>query len=407
MTYDTLGQREPIQDIHDFRTIDIEKYSESAFSEFAGEVMLLRLATQTKEKYSFEDFTSDDIENLRKPDQVIGRKTHDYKNRIRKTVKSILPSYTQQEMASNCLHDPIISKILVKDINESLQKRNCSYTADFFVDKNYPQASVVCASLLSRQNLEVEQVRLEYEKLKGNKVNNFNGGADWINNNFVGAYLRLYQNRIQKCPFFSGFESFCSMANGNIRYFLELCHNAVKRHSNYKDGFSVDVIEQSHAAYLASEKFVREVRSCGQLGNQLYAMVLTLGGLFSLSQRRMTQSEPEVSQFSVKGGDIEEDDRQILKEAIKWSVLFEERENKVKGTMDSEPLQWIFNPMYAPFFRISFRKKRKLELDSCDLHVILNGDRKQRDELLDKFEKRWRDDTEECTRPEANQGFLF
>ena len=95
-----------------------------------------------------------------------------------------------------------------------------------------------------------------------------------------------------------------------------------------------------------------------------------LGNLFGELRKRESQSEPEQNQFSVKGG-MSAECAQILRELVKWSVLYETKLTKQKGLEVGEEYQ--LNPIYSAFFTISFRKKRRIELTAEDVVKLYKG----------------------------------
>src|SRR6185295_12455124 len=111
-------------------------------------------------------------------------------------------------------------------------------------------------------------------------------------------------------------------------HFLELCHKSVTR-ATAEGGFRRTLVRpgfQAEAARQASAAFLGEIRSFGRLGNRLHSFVLWIGSLFSLAQQRPSQSESEQSHFAINHGKkpLSKEDLEFLKEATKWSVLFEE-----------------------------------------------------------------------------------
>jgi len=82
-------------------------------------------------------------------------------------------------------------------------------------------------------------------------------------------------------------------------------------------------------------------------------------------------------------------DFDFLKEATKWSVLFESKSTKQKSSYEPENVDYVLNPIYAPYFHISFRKKRKLELSTDDAAVLMRGSYEDVTELLRRFSKIW------------------
>jgi hypothetical protein len=53
----------------------------------------------------------------------------------------------------------------------------------------------------------------------------------------------------------------------------------------------------------------------------------------------------------------------ILREAKVWSVLYEEKDAKNKSDYDIAQTDLILNPIFAPHFGISYRKRRKSDVE--------------------------------------------
>jgi hypothetical protein len=119
---------------------------------------------------------------------------------------------------------------------------------------------------------------------------------------------------------------------------------------------------------------------------------MRLGTLFELAHQRPTLSESEQSHFSVGTGTKELTPQvyAFLREATKWSVLFEEEETKTKAEYSPITVDYVLNPIYAPYFHISYRKKRKLDLSTDDLICLVNGSVEDVKALFRQYSKKWR-----------------
>ena len=210
--------------------------------------------------------------------------------------------------------------------------------------------------------------------------------------------MQLYDGLVRPCPIYSGFGTFCKLARGNLRHFLELCHQAWNRSS---DGLTVSAEMQSEAARQVSSDFLGEVRSFGHQGNNLHAFLLRLGTLFSLSQQSVTQSEPERTHFAIKEGlaSMPVNEIYFISEAVKWSVISEKKGTKKKTSSDPENLEYVINPIYAPYFHISYRKRRKLELSSEEVEVLIVGSYEAIRRLFGVYQQKWLVELEDAPLP--------
>lgn len=389
---------ETLSDIHDFRDIDLEDFDlEHEFPVFAAEILLLRL------RLAGMDVPGIDPSRLRDASQLLARRKPEYVEGVLNSLKTVLPSLTHRELARSVFTDSSLRQRLKDRIVKALQVRSARQESpDEFLLKEFPEASVVVAALLYRDSLSVTDVKEELGRLKRGEDNRFTGATDWIHNNLAGCYLQLFDGLTRPCPFYSGFGTFCYMARGNLRHFLELCHQALARSGSHETGVpSVTVDMQAEAARQVAADLLAEVRSFGPHGNNLHTFLLRLGSLFSLSQQQPSQSEPERTHFSIRGGSAELDDRQVafLLEAVKWSVLFEEKGTKKKTGSDPEGTEYVLNPIYAPYFHISYRKRRKLELPAAEAATLISGSYEPVRQLLREYQRRWSVDLMEASLP--------
>ena len=137
---------------------------------------------------------------------------------------------------------------------------------------------------------------------------------------------------------------------------------------------------------------MREVKNFGNDGNKLHTFVLRIGTYFSYAHKKPSQSEPEQNHFSIRGNRSNELNR-FIDDAVKWSVLYESRITKQKGgenKAESEDFEYILNPIYAPYFHISYRKKRSVQFNSDEMNTIVFGDFNEFQSYMDKVLKSWK-----------------
>jgi hypothetical protein len=247
--------------------------------------------------------------------------------------------------------------------------------------------------LLNRTRLRVDDIEQEMSLLSQGKTNKFTGAQDWIHNNFVGCLLWLYESHSSFCPLYSGFDVFCLLSRGNLRHFLELCHASLSQMSETEivEMIPVPPILQAKAARQASTTFLNEIPAFGRYGDRLHTFVYRLGSLFALAHRRPSQSEPEQSHFAVTSGSskIKDDTVAFLNEAEKWSVIYREEETKVKDNVKVISFDYVLNPIYSPYFNITYRKRRKVELTQTDIETLINGSFDEANEMLRRFSRKW------------------
>jgi hypothetical protein len=384
----TLGS-ESIVEIHDLRIHDIENYMwDNNFPVFAAEILFLHLSLA-----GIVGVSPINIDELRDPNNLEKRNTAEYKSKVLSEAQKLFPGLEHKEMAAQVFRDPTLTTKLQERIVKALKHRESDLSVELFLREAVPEASIIAPALLYRNKLKPIEIAKEIDLLEKGKDNRFSGKTGWIHNNFIACLLQLYAPYTRSCPFYAGFNTFCFLSRGNLRHFLELCHKSLAKiniSNNLKD-IAVDHNLQAEAARQASAAFLGEIRSFGKSGNQLHTFVLRLGSLFVLSHQRATQSENEQSHFSITKGmqDLTHEDDDFLNEAVKWSVLFEYIDTKKKDPMQPETIEYILNPIYAPYFYISYRKRKRLELSTDDIVTLVDGNISEYKKLLKRYTRSW------------------
>jgi hypothetical protein len=390
-TRETLGSESLTLD-HDFREHDLEQYlfDNNDFDIFAAEILIHNLANIKKLKLPI------DVEILKSPDQLNRRRENDYKRSINEFVKNIFPGLSTNEQAQLVFKNTALKNKLRDRVIKALKHNKSDIDPEKFISSIYPEASIIVPNLLYRNSNKPEEILKEIEKLKKGEENRFTGATDWIHNNFIAALLQLYEPQSRTCPFYAGFDTFCKLANGNIRHFLELCHKSMIRASlqNLEIGTSIPPEEQAEAARQTSASFLNEIKTFGPDGIKLYTFVLRLGNIFQLAHKRREISEPEPTHFAITGGSspLNSEEHRFIMESTKWSVLFEEKSTKQKSDLKDQYNEYVLNPIYAPYFHISYRKKRKLMFTTDDINIIVRGSQNEFEFFVNKLSKKWKID---------------
>ncbi|MGQ0512578.1 MAG: ORC-CDC6 family AAA ATPase [Betaproteobacteria bacterium] len=380
---------ESVSDIHDYRTLDLEALlleHQDTFPVFAGEILISALA---ESEFPVPINTA----ALRDPAALSARTNSSYTAQVKHYASSILPSLTADELCEEVFKDSSILSTLVERTTKALRTRGSRIDPKRFVRPSTKAASIIAPAMLSRQRTDPQDLLHELDQLERGRANKFTGSSGWLHNNFVGCYLQLYQPYSRNCPFYAGFETFVYLSRGNLRHFLELCYKSFARATDVLsvDAPSIEPHKQAEAARQASTSFLSEIRSFGRKGEQLHTFVLRLGTLFALAHSRPTQSEPEQSHFAITRGadELLNEDQDLLLEALRWSVLVEEPSTKQKDPTRPDAVDYVLNPIYAPYFFLSYRKRRKLELTSEQLICLIRGSINEYTELMRTFKRRW------------------
>lgn len=394
VTYKTISN-ENIVPRNDYRIIDLEENFIKGFELFSAEVLVLRLVDNKS------GIKLDNIIDYSDERSLKDRQEEEYKKSVKDLACKFLPSKSYSQISTDILIDDVLRRKLTKWIEDGLKlhKKDKLSSSDFIND-NSPEASIVNGALLNRTRTNPVQLLSKFVEYNQNRTKQSPYNA-WIANNLVGSILYIY-NRISTrvCPIYGGFNQFQFMARGNLRHFIELCYQSIKKAefdliNSDNELYEISIETQSRATYNTSCLELEKISDLGPNGHHLKKIANRLGKLFSTIQNRKSQSEPELNHFTFELSDksqLSSFTQELLNEALVWSVLFEEKSTKIKSNTSIEPKDYILHPVLAPCFGISYRKKRKIKLTLNELQIIFEGDDKSYSSFINSLTEDWGED---------------
>ncbi len=170
---------------------------------------------------------------------------------------------------------------------------------------------------------------------------------------------------IQK--YYAGWSTFVKLANGNIRYLMELVYRSyylyLQEDGNLSKPISADV--QTKAARAVGWKNLIELEGTWSNGAQLTRMVQTIGTIFSRLAKEGENTAPETVQFEIEG-ELSGRTEELLQAGIMNLALIRMPANKQSGRGSGKEFLYSLHPIFAPYFIYSFRKKRKMALSDAE-----------------------------------------
>ncbi|EPU6914856.1 TPA: hypothetical protein ACKR1V_002466 [Pseudomonas aeruginosa] len=405
---------ERIVETHDIRTIDIERLlnKEGNFELLAAELFLFKLFPRgTASCPAFQPHLLHDAAHL--PHRL----SKAYGQEIVAYAKQILPEMQAPEIAREALSDQPLRRRVADFIKKGLELQGLAKHADAeeLISEDFPEATVVLGAILNRKSQSGKEALPLFQALlkKGKTPNDpFYKTGGWVDNNLYGCLFHLYAG-LPRRPniLYSGFSRFCKIASPNLRFFQELCHStlllAYQRQSadQIADSLRVDQNTQAQAAQQVSDAMFEDIVQLGSHGDRLLDFARRLGRLFEGYNKRRSQSEPEINHFSINTADsaqLPEAAQTILREAKIWSVLWESVDTKNKNEYEASQYELVLNAIYAPHFKISYRKRRKITLTAAQLDTILTQSDGHFETLLKQLV-----DSQDDAEPVPQTGSLF
>lgn len=361
---------ESVNATHDFRLITLDELlDEQSRNVFFAEVYLANLDLAAgNEQGHF-------IQSLLSTEGLTARHSDAYREQTLRIIRTRFPFKSSKELARSALDEPRIARILEERIERALEKKKAGAKLSIIMAyRDVPEALVIVPALLNRAKHTPDYVIKELETYRQNGTGAFE--STWVHNNLVGALLELYRPYQAICPIYSGFDTFCTMASNNLRHFLILAYKALEVSELLDQDVEIFPVNiQARAAYEAADKLIDEIRTFGEYGERLRMFVLRLGGAFRGLQAQLAMSEPEQNQFTINSGarSLRQEEIRFMREALKYAILIEQLETKTKGLVGADIVDYQLNPIYAPYFQISYRRKRKIEISVEDFHVLALG----------------------------------
>lgn len=196
---------------------------------------------------------------------------------------------------------------------------------------------------------------------------------DWYHNYHRGA-LHWLCSLYKKDKTYAGFNEVVGVAGNNTRVAMDLCYAIVEqwlaRDNDRTLPIAVNV--QDAAIHTQSEVYFRKLRDRREDSDDFYRFVQRLGRLFQIIHKGPRQGEPEINHFSIDG-EVDADTECMLRRCRNDAILRWLPGNKQKSKADEHKDAWQLHPRYAPFFDISWRRKKMLKLRAEELRVLFFG----------------------------------
>ena len=339
----TLNTDELLHDPADYVLVNIEQKltEESDFSDFAKRVCQPRIQQLIKEKS--DEFTIEEsLVNLAYEDEAIKLKVKD------------------TEFYKAYLKLPKSSRLIIEDLPDLYI---------YFIFYWASVHSVNCIDMIEDYLKNKRTWDIRYNSYKYEMLFKIRKGRGMVG--------------IQK--YYSGWNTYIKLANGNIRYLMELVYRAYEKHiSGGSDLQSpVSFEDQTIAAQDIGLKNLMELEGLWKNGAQLTKLLLGFGRIFNVLACEQVKSRPELVQFSISGSTSNECD-EILNAAVMNLALIRMPGNKLSDQNTTRDYIYAIHPIFAPYFVFSYRRKRNMSITDSELLGVINEPKKYIKAILAK-----------------------
>lgn len=188
------------------------------------------------------------------------------------------------------------------------------------------------------------------------------------------AFLYLLAAKYKKQKQYYSFSTYSYLSVGNVCNFIKLCREAFDNayFEDKKELFNgkISIKAQHTAAISVAYDEIEKVKYIPQLGNQLYALIINLGNLFSEYHSDIEMKNIEVNQFAVIYKSVEVD--RIINTALTWGIFLKKNELQTLDSTGNKGTIYTLNKLFCPLFGISYRSKgRYREVFDEDIFIKL------------------------------------
>ncbi|UXK09296.1 hypothetical protein N5094_03405 [Shewanella putrefaciens] len=392
-----------LQSPDDYVEENLDNYIKDYFRVFAAEIFILTLQNAgliCKAPQLTPGFLGD-------RNNIELRKGKDYQEQIISVIENILPTPSIKLLSEICIaNNSVKNKLLaiLKSLDfseEHIKLALLDTSLALTILGTYKQRSFAPEQIINYLNNKSTKAE---ERTVKEKINTFEFNT-LLSLNLQNAFIQV--------PVYAGFERFITMTTPNIRHFKELCLSALKQSDDFDSNIEylyiedikpISFIGMHKGSIISSTSLVKEVISYPPHGNKLSHMVNRIGELFRISQKASYQSEPErnIFTFTYDYSGADKELEEFLNSALSWRVLVEDESRRIKDDKQITSKEFQLNPVYAPKFGISYRKKRGITLSIEQFKTIVSGNSESFDIIRKQYQQKWKSEDSEGT-----QGILL
>lgn len=340
LTKETVADKEPLMFGHDYEEFDYVDDivgSEKDVKQHLRKICANRLAyfyRQKKIKFDKKDLDIDVYLDIVKEEADIEswERIDEYKEQLKGELRKRYPEKVEKIDAFNVIDLKLISILYQKKYSEEdIFENICSFT----------------------------------EKYK-----------NWIHNYKQNIIFQI-TSECEQSRKYCGFDTIIKLSNSNTRTVLEIMHYAFGELNSVGSIYKkISVKRQTDAVNRVAESSFEQIDYIPFNGYKAKNLANALGNLFAEFMKDSRAKKFEVNSFSIIVSQLDKEQtkemKAILRDAVVWGVLIPSKANKIKnkGDIVLDGRDYMLHPIFAPYFKISYRKRQKCELKDIDIYSM-------------------------------------
>ena len=234
-----------------------------------------------------------------------------------------------------------------------------------------------------KENRSIEDVVTEYETQTvfwNQRYDNYKYSMLFKIRSGRGSGLKKY---------YAGWSTILKMANGNIRYVLEMVYHSYVKHLNNGYGFETPVSPrlQTEAAYDVGGIMLQDLEQEAKNGYKLSKLVINIGSFFNQLATDSDNTAPEITEFYIEEKITSEVD-ELLKLGVMHMAFIRMPNTKNSGIGATKDFLYSLHPAFAARFVYSFRRKRKIVITNSDFLSLTVSHKQLTERVLSKKYKK-------------------
>jgi hypothetical protein len=202
-----------------------------------------------------------------------------------------------------------------------------------------------------------------------------------LRNNYEYSSLFTLKERVPGITkYYCGWQTLLYLANGNIRYLLQLVSAILIEHTRDNPTLSSPVSHntQTECCSNVGNEILRDSEGISLSGARLMKLVLALGQVFHELAVTPIGHAPEITQFEISNEATAppeelESVRKILRDAVMHLALVRASGTKLGGDADTRTYDYMLHPIFSAFFKYSYRRKRKMGLSTSEIMGLIEN----------------------------------
>lgn len=198
--------------------------------------------------------------------------------------------------------------------------------------------------------------------------------------------IRKGRGKVGIQKYYVGWPTYLKLANGNIRYVMQLFTKAYEQHliDNNDITAPISYKNQTLGAQEVGKKNLQELEGLWKNGAKLTKLLLGLGRIFNvLVSVDDGKIAPEITQFVLKG-EFPDEVNEIVTAAVMHLAFIRLQGNKLGDSTSTRDYMYSIHPIFAPYFVFSYRKKRRMEITGEELIGLISMPKEAIRNLLSK-----------------------